>query len=99
MSIKAKQYLEKISGKLTLGKAIRSIRLCDDMSQIAFAKKLKVSTQYLCDLEHNRKIVSPKKAKSFAEILGYLPEQFVALAMQDYLNHYKINLVVEVKAA
>ena len=30
MSISAKRYLEKTRGKLTLGSAIRSIRLCED---------------------------------------------------------------------
>jgi transcriptional regulator with XRE-family HTH domain len=99
MSISARQYLEKVSGKLTLGTAIRSIRLGEEVSQTAFAKKLKVSTQYLCDLEHNRKIVSAKKAKKFAEILGHSPEQFVALAIQDSLNHDGIHMLVEIKAA
>src|SRR5579863_9885645 len=99
MSINAKRYLEKVRGKLTLGSAIRSIRLCEEQSQTAFAKKLKISTQYLCDLEHNRKIVSPKKAKKFAEILRHSPEQFVALAIQDSLNRECINMTVEVKAA
>ena len=99
MSINAKQHLEKACGKLTFGSTIRSIRLCEGESQTAFAKKLKVSTQYLCDLEHNRKIISAKKAKKFAEILGHSPEQFVALAIQDSLNHDGIDMLVEVKAA
>lgn len=99
MSANARQYLEKVSGKLTLGTAIRAIRLAEEETQIAFAKKLKVSTQYLCDLEHNRKIVSAKKAKKIAEILGYSPEQFVALAIQDSLSHDGIRMLVEIKAA
>lgn len=99
MSINAKSYLKKLRGKLTLGSAIRSIRLCEEETQTAFAKKLKISAQYLCDLEHNRKIMSPKKAKRIAEILGYSPEQFVALAIQDSLDHDKIRMVVEIKAA
>lgn len=99
MSINARRHLEKVRGKLTLGSAIRSIRLCEEKSQIAFAKKLKVSTQYLCDLEHNRKIISPKKAKKIAEILGYSPEQFVALAIQDSLDRDHIHMLVEVKVA
>ena len=99
MSINARRYLDKVRGKLTLGSAIRSIRLCDEKSQTAFAKKLKVSTQYLCDLEHNRKIISPKKAKKIAEILGYSPEQFVALAIQDSLDRDRIRMLVEIKAA
>src|SRR3990167_2695269 len=99
MGINAKQYLEKVCGKLTLGSTIRSIRLCEEESQTAFAKKkLKVSTQYLCDLEHNRKIVSAKKAKKFAEILGYSPEQLIALAIQDSLNHDGMHMLVEIQA-
>src|SRR5438477_4188531 len=99
MTINAKRYLEKMRGKLTLGSAMRSIRLYEEESQTAFSKKLKISTQYLCDLEHNRKIISPKKAKKFAEILGYSPEQFVALAIQDSLDHDGLHMLVEVKAA
>jgi len=99
LNIKAREYLEKDSGKLTLGTSLRAIRLSEEESQTAFAKKLKVSTQYLCDLEHNRKIVSAKKAKKFADILGYSPEQFVALAIQDSLDHDGINMLVEIKAA
>lgn len=99
MSTNARRHLEKTRGKLTLGKAIRSIRLCEEQSQTAFAKKLKMSTQYLCDLEHNRKTISPKKAKKIAEILDYAPEQFVALAIQDSLDRDRIHMLVEVKVA
>ena len=99
MSIKAKKYLESENGPLTLGRTIRSIRLAEEESQIDFSKKLGVSTQYLCDLEHDRKIVSPKKAKNFAIILGYSQEQFIALAIQDSLVHDGIHLLVELKAA
>ena len=97
MSISAKKYLEKKVGKLTLGMAIRSIRLSEEESQTAFAEKLGVSTQYLCDLEHNRKVVSPKKAKEFAEALGHSIEQFIALAIQDSLHDNGIRVTVEIK--
>jgi len=99
MSINARHYLEKLVGRLTLGKAIRSIREGEEERQIDFAKRLGVSKQYLCDLEHNRKIVSAKKAKEFADILGYSAEQFIALALQDSLLHDGILMSVEVKAA
>ena len=98
MTIKAKEYLEK-EGRLTLGRTLRSIRLCEEESQTNFAKKLGVSTQYLCDLEHDRKTVSPKKAKNFAVILGYSQVQFIALAIQDSLEHDGIHLLVQLKAA
>lgn len=99
MSINARSHLESLVGRLTLGKTIRSIRQGEEESQIDFAQRLGVSKQYLCDLEHDRKIVSPKKAKYFAEILGYSQEQFIALAIQDSLEHDGIHMLVEVKAA
>ncbi|MCW8416907.1 helix-turn-helix domain-containing protein [Fluoribacter dumoffii] len=99
MNISARKHLEKLVGRMTLGKAIRSIRQAEAESQILFAKRLGVSKQYLCDLEHNRKIVSAKKAKQFAEILEYSIEQFIALAIQDSLEHDGIHMSVEVKAA
>ena len=98
MSINAREFLEGERGRLTLGRTLRSIRRGEGESQTDFSKKLGVSTQYLCDLEHDRKIVSAKKAKCFAEILGYSPEQFMALAIQDSLEHDGIHMVVEVKA-
>ncbi len=99
MTINAREYLEGERGRLTLGRTLRSIRLSEEESQTDFSKKLGVSTQYLCDLEHDRKIVSAKKAKYFAEVLGYSSEQFIALAIQDSLDHDGIHVLVEVKVA
>lgn len=99
MSIKAKEYLEKEQGRLTLGRTLRSIRLGEGESQTNFAEKLGVSTQYLCDLEHDRKNVSPKKAQYFAATLGYSEAQFIMLAIQDSLEHDGIHMMVELKVA
>lgn len=99
MNTDARKYLEKSVGRMSLGKAIRAIRQGEEESQINFARNLGISKQYLCDLEHDRKIVSAKKAKEFAEILGYSPEHFIALAFQDSLEHDGIHMLVEVKAA
>jgi transcriptional regulator with XRE-family HTH domain len=99
MTINARDFLEKEVGSLSLGRSLRSIRLGEEETQTSFAKILGVSVQFLCDLEHDRKIVSPKKAQEFALALGYPAEQFVALSLQDSLNHYKIPMHVEVSAA
>jgi transcriptional regulator with XRE-family HTH domain len=99
MTTKAAIELHKITGKkLTLGNFLWSARLCEGESLSKFAKKLGVSSQYLCDLEHGRKTVSPKKAKHFAEKLGYLPEQLVELAVQDILDHDGIKMKVHMEA-
>ncbi|STX81424.1 Predicted transcriptional regulator [Legionella busanensis] len=98
MTINAREYLEKQVGPLSLGKTLRAIRLGEEESQTHFAKKLGISVQYLCDLEHDRKIVSAKKAKAFADKLGYSDKQFVRLALQDTLNQYSIPMHVEISA-
>jgi transcriptional regulator with XRE-family HTH domain len=104
MNIKSKitkqtlKRLEKlIDGQLTLGKLIKSIRNAEEMSQVEFSSLLVVSKQYLCDLEHDRKAVSPKLAGQFASKLGYSKEQFIRLALQDMLDREGLGVLVEIK--
>ena len=96
MITKTMQKLNNITGDLTLGKAIKSIRLCDEIKQGDFAIKLGVTQSYLSDLENDRKEVSSLKAALFAEILGHSKKQFIRLALQDSLRrkglHYDIDL-------
>lgn len=92
--------LEKISGqKLTFSDLMMSIRLGEEMSQVDFAKLLGVSKQYLCDVERGRRSVSISVAAAWAKKLGYSPEQFVRLSIQDALDQSKLKLIVYVKAA
>lgn len=92
--------LDNITGEtFSLGKAIWSIRRSDDISQVEFAQTLGISKQYLCDIEHNRKAVSIKKALTFAKILGYPKTYFVKLALQDMLNKANLHLEIELKKA
>jgi transcriptional regulator with XRE-family HTH domain len=92
-----KQIEQIAGGKLTLGRLILAIRKCEAMTQVEFAKKLCCSKQHLCDVEHDRKNVSPKMAASYAKILGYSKEQFVRLALQNIINRDKLKMIVEVK--
>ncbi len=93
------EFLEHVSGsKLTLGKAIHSIRLCDELSQVEFAHKLGISKQQLCDIEHNRKILSPKLAAKYATLLGYPNSQFIRLALQGIIDRDNLNVIVEIKS-
>ncbi len=92
-------FLNNLSGsKLTIGKLINSIRLCDELSQVQFAHKLGISKQQLCDIEHNRKILSPKLAAKYATILGYSTSQFIRLALQEIVDRDNLNVVVEIKS-
>lgn len=92
------KQIEKITGgKLTLGKLLLSIRECEEIAQTEFAEKLGCSKQYLCDIEHDRKNVSPKMAVNYAKTLGYSPEQFIRLALQSIVDRDGIKMVVEIK--
>ena len=51
---------EILGSSLTFGMAVESLRIRDDFSQAALAKKLGISRQYLCDVEKGRRLVSPE---------------------------------------
>ncbi|MDF1756688.1 MAG: helix-turn-helix transcriptional regulator [Legionellaceae bacterium] len=92
--------LNKITGgRLTFGKMLKSIRLCDEINQGEFAKLLKVTQSYLSDLENNRKEISPKKAAEFARILGHSEKQFIRLAIQDSLERQGLHYAIDVSDA
>ena len=103
MSIKSKmtqktlKSIERITGtKLSFGKLLWAIRQADEISQIAFATKLKITKQHLCDIEHERKSISPKLAAKYAELLGYSKEQFIRLSLQDLVDREGLNVQVEI---
>ena len=95
----ATRFLTKLAGELTLANLLTSIRHGEEMSQVEFAKLLKVSQQYLCDVEHGRRYVSPKAAAQFAKKLGYSPHQFVRLCLQDLVNREGLKLKIGVEDA
>jgi transcriptional regulator with XRE-family HTH domain len=95
-----RKYVEKIlGGPLTFGAAVESLRSRDGYSQVAFAKKLDVSRQYLCDVEKGRRLVSPEQAARFAKAFGHPAEVLVQLALQDAVRESGLNLRVRVEAA
>ena len=96
----AMRFLEHLSGRpLTLGGLLQSIRLSEEMSQAAFAKKLRLSPSHLCDIEKGRKVVSPERAARFATILGRSQQQFVRLALQELVDETGLKMKVDVAAA
>lgn len=96
-----KKYLEKLAGgPLTFGELISSIRKGEELSQVVFASDyLGISKSHLCDIEKGRKSISPAKAAEYAKALGYSPELFVKLALQDELTRAGLRLKVEIKAS
>ena len=95
----ASRFLTRLAGELTLANLLISIRQGEEMSQVEFSKQLKVSRQYLCDVENGRRFVSPKAAAGFAKKLGYSPHQFVRLCLQDLVNRDGLKLRIAVEDA
>lgn len=92
------KFLEQASGtKLTLGKLINSIRLGEELSQVEFATKLGISRQQLCDIEHERKTISPKLAAQYATVLGYSVQQFIRLSLQSIVDRDNLDVEVDIK--
>ena len=88
-----------LGGPLTFGAAVEGLRVGEGYSQVAFAKKLKVSRQYLCDVEKGRRPVSPEQAARFAKVFGHPPNVLVRLALQDAVSASGLKLKVIVEAA
>ncbi len=56
---KTLKYLEDITGgALSLKELLYAIRSGEEISQVKFAEKLKISKSHLCDIEKGRKNVS-----------------------------------------
>ena len=98
-SIDAVEFFESIDGPVTLGGMLWSLRMCDEISQSEFARRLGVSRSHLCDVEKGRKLVSPERAAAWAKVLGFPETVFVKLALQEQLDRAGVKMNVQVEAA
>jgi transcriptional regulator with XRE-family HTH domain len=90
-SMDATKVLKKLRGgkPLALSQLLRSLRLCDELTQLEFAKKLGISKQNLSDIENGRKGISPGRAALFAKKLSYDQMIFVKLALKEIFDKNK----------
>jgi transcriptional regulator with XRE-family HTH domain len=102
MSTKKKyglEDLEKRNGIMTMAMCLRATRMSDEISQVDFAKKLKISKANLCDIEKGRKFVSVERAARFAKILQMPEEYFVMVAIRDQFRSANLKYEVIIKKA
>ncbi len=74
-------FLIPLSGSMTFGKLIQSIRESEQESIEQFAGRLWITPQNLMSIEEGYETVTTVKAKAWARVLGYSETQFAALAM------------------
>jgi antitoxin HigA-1 len=99
-STSAIKLMERLTGgPLTFGKMLQAVREGDELTLEAFAKRLGVSRQNLCDIEKGRKGVSPERAARWARLLGYPEAQWLRLALQAELDAAGLRYRVEIAAA
>jgi transcriptional regulator with XRE-family HTH domain len=99
-STRATKLMEQLTGgPLTFGKMLQAVREGDELTLEAFAKRLGVSRQNLCDIEKGRKGVSPERAARWARLLGYPEAQWLRLALQAELDAAGLKYRVEIAAA
>lgn len=84
--------------ELTFGKAVEALRVGEEISQAKFARKLKVSPQYLCDVEKGRRFVTPLQAAKFAKAFGHPSQVLVELALQDAIRESGLKFKVHLRA-
>lgn len=98
MSTNANEILKSLTGgRLTLGKAVRSIRLTSGKKPGPFARQLGISQTYLNDLESDHKEVTTQKAVELATALDYPEQEFIRLAIQDNLARHGWEFEVKLK--
>ena len=82
MPTNAREFLEKLDGPLTFGDALAALRETEEESLTAFAARLDISRQHLCDLEQGRRAVSLERAARFANALDQSERVFLRLALR-----------------
>jgi len=70
--------------------------LGEEISQVEFAKNSEISRQHLCDIEHDRKIINPKLAAKYADILEYSTSRFIRMALQSIVDRDNLDVAVDV---
>ena len=90
------RVLERAGGPITFGRLLQAIRLGEDETPAAFARRLGTSRGVVCDIEKGRRCVSIERAALWAKTLGYPAAQFVGLVLQAQVDAAGLRMQVEV---
>lgn len=70
-----------MDGEVTLGRAIREVRMASGWKQKQLAEAIGVTHTYVCHLEADRREPSVRLLRSISDVLGAPPGLFLALAL------------------
>lgn len=103
-TILAEEATKEIRKTKTLGKVMKAFRETHEIPQSDLAVRLGVSKQFLSDVENDRKNVGIPFIRKFAEELGFSPDSFIRIYVQDLLkkaglSEYDIRVEITKKAS
>lgn len=81
---------------ISVGKALREAREREGATLSEFAKRIKISSANLCDLESDRRIPRPRRIVEIASALGLDERAFLELALQQLLRREKLAYTVKI---
>ncbi|MFW5887364.1 MAG: helix-turn-helix transcriptional regulator [Bacteriovoracia bacterium] len=78
----------------SFGETLAAIRKSDEVTQADLARCVKVSRGLICDIEKGRRDASLKQVARFAKILGYPPEVFLSIYLEEQMKKANLNFKV-----
>lgn len=81
--------------KYSVGQLFKALRTCDEITQTALAKKLKISRQELCDIENDRKSLSIERVVALAKAVNYPVDLFVRYYFKQQLQRVGLKWDIE----
>lgn len=85
----ASHKLENLFGPLTIAKLLMAHRESLSLSQAQMAKKLKLTSQKLCDFEKGRRLPSPEVAEKWALALKLSTKVWVEAVLKEQIVNCK----------
>ena len=96
-TISAREALKDVLNQ-SFGQFMKGIRECDEISQAALAKRMRVSRQFIHAVENNQANISLTMVLKIARALRYPHEAFVEIYLNDMLRKSGIKKIVHLES-
>ncbi|WP_151194404.1 helix-turn-helix transcriptional regulator [Cysteiniphilum sp. JM-1] len=97
--LSAAQAISEITGHLYFGDMVKSLRMCENISQAEMARSIGISRQYLCNIESGERKADVELALKFAEYLKHPKEFFISRLLEDQLYTAGLDYTITLKAS
>lgn len=95
--VDAKKYLEEKNGRMTFARALKSMRMAEDMSQSALAEIANITTAAISRFESGQDFPTSTTLRALTDALGASFDLFSAYVVQDMAEKKGFNVEVSAK--